>query len=426
VNQAVMADRWRAGIAALRRATSPPPRLSRAAWTADAVLAFVLAASTVYYAFTARSNSVIVPSAPRRPPIPGVIVVPHLAHGVAVGPGQLILAALTGLPLVMRRRYPLAAFWAVLVATLLFHASVRDPDTAMFTFASCLLAAYSAAVYSPYRAGAIASLVVGAGLLAVLHDANVPDITAGYVPFLVVLGFGLAANTIHTWKKRVAQLQAQQDEATRQAVQHERARIARELHDVVTHNVAVMVVQAGAARKVIDAAPDQARDALLAVEAGGRAALGELRHVMGLLTMSGDGPEPAELAPQPGLGQLAALAGRVRDTGVPVELTVTGTPTQLTAGVDLTAYRVVQEALTNTLKHAAGSSVRISVGYAHDSIRVEVADTGGVSTAADGSGNGRGLVGLRERLAVYGGTLQAGVLPAGGYRVRAVIPIEQP
>jgi len=423
VNEAVIANRWRAGVAALRRATSPPPRLSRAAWTADAVLAVVMAASTVNYALKARDSVIGVGPMPR-PPIPGFTVVPRLDHAALVGPGQLVLAALTGLALAMRRRFPLVTFWVVLVATLLLHARVRDPDTALLTFASCLIAAYSAAVYSPYRVGAIASLVVGAGLLGVLHDANVPEITAGYVPFLVVLGLGLAANTIHTWKERVAQLQAEQDKATRQAVQRERSRIARELHDVVTHNVAVMVVQAGAARTVIDAAPEQARDALLAVEAGGRAALAELRHVMGLLT--GDDPETAELAPQPGLDQLAGLAGRVRGTGVPVEVAVTGTPRPLTAGVDLTAYRVVQEALTNTLKHAAGSSVRISVDYGADSLRVEVTDTGGVSTTADGSSNGRGLVGLRERLAVYGGTLQAGVLPTGGFRVRAVIPIEQP
>ena len=418
-------ERWRNGIGSLRRAVSPPPRLSRAAWTADAVLAVVLAASTVDYTLKARNDSMVAPGVPPRPPIPGVAFAPHLAQGVAIGPGHLILAALTGLPLVVRRRWPLAAFWAVLVATLLFHAHVRDPDTALFSFAACLIAAYSAAMYSPYRVAAIASLVVGAGLLGALHDANVPDITAGYVPFLVVLGLGLTGNTIHTWKQRIASLQAEHDEATRQAVQRERARIARDLHDVVTHNVAVMVVQAGAARKVMDAAPERARDALLAVENGGRAALSELRHVMGLLTMSGEGPQPAELAPQPGLDLLAALAGRLRDTGVPVELVVTGTPSPLGAGVDLTAYRVVQEALTNTLKHAAGSSARVSVDYAEDSVRVEVADTGGVSAAADGSGTGRGLIGLRERVAVYGGTLHAGVLPAGGFRVRAVIPIEQ-
>ncbi len=192
-------------------------------------------------------------------------------------------------------------------------------------------------------------------LLGVWHDAAFPDVTAGYVPFLVVLGVAMAANTVHVWKQRVAALEYGREEATRQAVERERARIARELHDVVTHNVAVMVVQAGAARKVLEAAPEKARDALLAVEAGGRAALTELRHVMGLLTMSSD---PPELAPQPGLDQLPALAGGVRDAGVPVELSVTGVAAPLTAGIDLTAYRVVQEALTNTLKHAAGSRVR--------------------------------------------------------------------
>jgi signal transduction histidine kinase len=145
---------------------------------------------------------------------------------------------------------------------------------------------------------------------------------------------------------------------------------------------------------------------------------------MGLLTMSADGPEPADLAPQPGLDQLPALAGRVRETGVPVELTITGAPSPLTAGVDLTAYRVVQEALTNTLKHAAGSSVRIAVDYAADAVRVEVADTGGVATATAAAGNGRGLAGLRERIVLYGGTLQAGVLPSGGFRIRATIPVE--
>jgi signal transduction histidine kinase len=214
-------------------------------------------------------------------------------------------------------------------------------------------------------------------------------------------------------------VEADKEAATRRAVQEERARIARELHDVVTHNVSMMTVQAGAARKVMDSAPDQAREALLAVEAGGRAAMSELRHVMGLLTM----PEAVDLAPQPGLDQVAALAGRIRDTGVPVELVVSGTPVPLPPGVDLAAYRVVQEALTNTVKHAAGASVAITVDYRPGEVRVEVADTGGVPSPAAASGNGRGLMGLRERLAVYDGTLDAGPRGTGGYRVRAVIPV---
>jgi signal transduction histidine kinase len=214
----------------------------------------------------------------------------------------------------------------------------------------------------------------------------------------------------------------------RRAAEHERARIARELHDVVTHNVSVMVIQAGAARKVMQANPDQAREALLAVESGGRAAMTELRHVMGLLTMDSDGPDPAAttgLAPQPGLGGLPAMVQRVRETGTPVELTVAGQPRPLLPGVELSAYRVVQEALTNTVKHAAGAAATVLVEYRTDQLRVEVTDTGGI-TGASGTGNGHGLIGLRERLAVYGGTLHTGPRVSGGYRVRALFPLPAP
>jgi signal transduction histidine kinase len=434
---AEIVERWRTGIAELLRAPGPPPRPSRWAWTADAILAFVLAACTAGTALRqGRGPGLVLPFPAGAPAPPG----PPLPMGIAqelgaLQPWQFVLAALTALPLVVRRRYPLAAFWAVIGTTLLFHRGAGGGDTAVYTFLSCVVAAYSAAVYSPYRLRAIAGLAAGAGLVAAFHDANVPDITPGFVPFLALLGVGLAANTIHTWKQRVRALEEKHEAATRLAVERERARIARELHDVVTHNVSVMVIQAGAARKVMDAAPDRAREALLAVEAGGRTAMAELRHVMGLLTMDsvsgmdGDGcPDPAataDLAPQPGLAQLAALTDRVRDTGVPVELTVTGAPAPLPAGVDLAAYRVVQEALTNTVKHAAGARVQVSLDYTPDAVHVEVADTGGTPGAPAGSGDGRGLIGLRERLAVYGGTLQAGRRPTGGYRVRAVIPVEE-
>jgi signal transduction histidine kinase len=198
---------------------------------------------------------------------------------------------------------------------------------------------------------------------------------------------------------------------------------------VVTHNVSVMVIQAGAARKVMHADPDQARDALLAVESGGRAAMAELRHVMGLLTMDSDGPDPAgtaDLTPQPGLDRLEALVQRVRDTGTPVELTVTGQPQPLLPGVELAAYRVVQEALTNTVKYAAGAVAAVLVEYGRDQLRVDVTDTGGTPATPAATGNGQGLIGLRERLAVYGGTLRAGPRVSGGYRVTALIPLEAP
>ncbi|MEV7385236.1 histidine kinase [Streptomyces sp. NPDC091215] len=428
-------ERWRAGVEALRR-WSPLPRPSRWMWAADAILAFVLAACTVGTVLRQGGGDVPVPSilvpsglVPPAPdavpayPLPPVGAVEHLD---AVQPWQLVLAALTALPLVVRRRYPLAAFWAVTGASLLFNQRQGGGDPTVYTFLSCVVAAYSAAVYSPYRVRALTSLVAGAGLLAWFHEEDFPSFTPSLAPFLVLLGVGLAANAVHTWKQRLRVLQEEHEAATRLAVDRERSRIARELHDVVTHNVSVMVIQAGAARKVMDTAPDRAREALLAVEAGGRTAMTELRHVMGLLTMAGDLPDAggeADLAPQPGLGQVPALADRVRGTGVPVELTVTGTPVTLPAGADLAAYRVVQEALTNTVKHAVGARVRITVEHVPGAVHIDVSDTGGTGAAPAGPGGGRGLIGLRERLAVYGGTLRAGGHPAGGFQVRAVIPI---
>ena len=341
---------------------------------------------------------------------------------------NMVLAGMTALPLAVRRRYPLTALWGALMVSLTFHTGVRVNDASIFTFIICLIAAYSAMLYSPYRTAAVTSLVIGTLLVAKGFTANIPDITPGFVPFLLLIPLGLAANAMNSWKQRLQALEGEQEAATRLAVERERARIASELHDVVTHNVSVMVVQAGAARKIMDKSPEQAREALLAVENGGRAAMAELRHVMGLLTMSSDGSTPAataDLAPQPGLEQLATLAARVRSTGVPVELSVTGTPSPLPSGVDLAAYRVVQEALTNTVKHAVGAQVQISVDYQPRAVRLEVVDSGGTPAASAGSGNGRGLIGLRERLAVYGGTLQAGKRLTGGYRVSAVIPVEE-
>jgi signal transduction histidine kinase len=401
-------------------------------WTADTVLALVLAVGTVAAVDERPAAVKVLRLGVAEPVVPPIPVPPPVPGGLTPGPGEPALAALTALPLIVRRRYPLAAFWAVLGVTLLFNQRSGAEPTTVYTFLSCVIAAYSAAVHSPHRLHTLVSLVAGAVLMAVFHEEYFPYFTPGFVPFLVLLGVGLGANAIHTWQLRVRDLQEQQEAATRLAVEHERARIARELHDVVTHNVSVMVIQAGAARKVMDAAPDRAREALLAVEAGGRTAMAELRHVMGLLTMAGDGPDPAadaDLAPQPGLGQVATLTGRVRATGVPVELTVTGTPAALPAGADLAAYRVVQEALTNVVKHAAGARVRVSVEHGPDAVRVEVSDSGGTAAAPAapaGPGGGRGLLGLKERLAVYGGVLDAGTRPAGGFRVRAVIPVEKP
>ncbi len=297
------------------------------------------------------------------------------------------------------------------------------------------MAVYSAAVYSPYRVATLAALPVSVALVGTAGNSVTPIVPNEYIALLILVPMAGAAVGLRTWKLRTDEgrtrllaLEREQAEALRGAVEHERARIARELHDVVTHHVSVMIIQAGAARTIMERSPGQAGEALLAVEAGGRAAMTELRHVMGLLTMDAeggrtDGAEAGEeLSPQPGLDQLGTLVGRVRDAGLPVDLTVTGRPRAVPSGIGLAAYRVVQEALTNTVKHASGAGASVTVEYAPKRLRVEVTDTGGGAGA--GAGNGRGLIGLRERLTVYGGTLSTGPCPAGGYRVEALIPLE--
>jgi signal transduction histidine kinase len=240
---------------------------------------------------------------------------------------------------------------------------------------------------------------------------------------------------------RIRRLQSEHETATRRALRLERSRIASELHDVVTHNVSVMIVQAGAARQVLSESPDDARAALLAVESSGRAAMTELRHLLGLLSpesaqgASGeaDGALAVEdLQPQPGLEQLQPLIDRITAAGLPVELQVSGGLHDLPPGLDLAAYRVVQEALTNVIKHAGQVPTNVRLDLSETELVVDVADTGRLAPAgrhdpfppAVPSGAGRGLIGLRERIAIYGGELDAAPRPGGGWRVRAHFPVE--
>ncbi|WP_149826411.1 sensor histidine kinase [Streptomyces tailanensis] len=410
--------------------SGPPLRPTRRAWQFDALVALALGIATVHYGI----DNV------------DVVVVREIAPGVQhvmprpSGPGGLAfmvtLAVIASGALALRRRYPLAVLCVVTAATL-----ATPQNVLRLTFYAFVIAVYSAAVYSPYRVATLAALPVSVVLVGTSGNSVTPIIPNEYVVLLILVPMAVAAVGLRTWKlrtdegrARLSALEREQAEALRRAVEHERARIARELHDVVTHNVSVMIIQAGAARKIMKTSPEQAGEALLAVEAGGRAAMTELRHVMGLLTMSDEGEgtdgsadladTAAELAPQPGLDQLETLVGRVRDTGLPVDLTVTGPPRPLPPGLELAAYRVVQEALTNTVKHASGATAAVTVEYGPERLRVEVTDTGGQPGAAAGSG--RGLIGLRERLAVYDGTLNTGRRLTGGYRVEALIPLEAP
>ena len=224
-----------------------------------------------------------------------------------------------------------------------------------------------------------------------------------------------------TWGELLRVRRARRADASQRAVAEERARIARELHDVVAHNVSLIVVQAVAAEDVFDARPDVARDALRNIEASGRAALAELRRL--LETVRPDSADDAN-APQPGLSRLDALAEAVEAAGLTVEVHREGAPVDLPAGVDLSAYRIVQEALTNTLRHAGATRADVTVRYRADGLGVEVVDDGsGASVGPVDDRGGHGIVGMRERAALLGGTIEVGAAPGGGFRVHAELPL---
>jgi signal transduction histidine kinase len=300
----------------------------------------------------------------------GVLAAP--AHQ-PITAGTLVLLALTTVPLAFRRVRPLSAFWIIVVAA----AATPHYAANLVTLAAVVFAAYSAVAYSRFRGAAILSMPA-AGFLDVIYLHNNPSssLPAAGTAILILFPVVIAGNTIGQWRRRASeskarlvQLQAEHEEATLQAIKQEQARIASELHDVVTHNVSVMIVQAGAARQVLAESPAEAKEALLAVESSGRAAMAELRNLLGLLSPVGGllapaasgAPAVGDLQPQPGLAQLAALIDRVRAAGLPVELDSATLPQELPRGVDLAAYRIVQEALTNVLKHAGKPSTTVKL-----------------------------------------------------------------
>jgi signal transduction histidine kinase len=355
----------------------------------------------------------------------GIVVTTLPAHAPAA---VLAGAALTGLPLAARRLAPITVWLAIVAAAVaLQHAEV--PPVA---FGTAVLAAYSAVAHSRYRNLAIGVVLVVTLGITVTFANTLPRFPGrlsamfAIVP-AVAAGLGLrelrrrlrdSAARLSDSAQRLQRAQAGHEAATRRAIAAERSRIAAELHDVVTHNVSVMVVQAGAARTVLASSPDDAAESLLAVEASGRTALAELRNLLGLLSPPGDGAA-AELRPQPGLGELDALVTRVTAAGLPVDLRVTGTPRALPPGADLAAYRVAQEALTNVLRHAGRAAASVLVQWG-EKLVITVTDDGRGGAAG---ATGRGLLGLRERLSLYGGELDAGPRAGGGWQVRAVMPV---
>jgi signal transduction histidine kinase len=354
------------------------------------------------------------------------------AGWIATDPGPAVSALLITLPLVWRRRLPLPVFGIVLAGVILtFFVNTLPASSALvYTALSALvIAAYSIGVYSRRRLAAAGVLVATATMVVVVFGSNdsLPSLPSSLAPFALLLVPFLMGQALRTrdlraeaLRERAMRLEQEQEFAARAAATEERERIARELHDVIAHTVSVMVVQAGAARHVMETEPGQARDALTAVETTGREAMAEMRNLLGVLTPS-DGE--ALLGPQPGIAQIPALVQRVRGAGLPADLQVTGEPRALSPGIDLTVYRIVQEALTNALKYAGQVHTEVTLDYREDTLKVEVLDDGVGGHTSPGARTGRGLAGMRERVALFGGTLEAGPRLGHGYAVRAWLPL---
>ena len=335
---------------------------------------------------------------------------------------RLVPAVCTCLPLVLRRRYPIVGHFLQLAAAI---ATMRQPVT--ISLIAIFIGVYSVAVYSRWRRPFLVWLLIGSAWLGFSFPESAPSIPAWALQLVGGYGLWLAGNAVRNrqlradvLEERAQRLERERELSMRIARADERQRIARELHDVVAHSVSVMVVQAGAARTLLTRDPERSAEALRAVEASGREALGELRHLLGLLT--DEEAEPA-LAPQPGLDQLDRLVQRVGQAGLSVNLQVTGARRPLSPGLDLTAYRILQEALTNVVKYARGAKTEVHVAYGADDLQLEVIDAGG-SPVDGATGAGRGLVSMHERVALYGGELEVGRRPEGGFRVHARLPLQ--
>jgi len=333
----------------------------------------------------------------------------------------------TMVPLFGRRRWPFAAPTAAGIAigasSFVDRGFVHVTATPVAGFAAAFLVGTVRE-----RSQAIAGLAVGVGVIAIAAH-NDPTGGAGNFVFVSLVfaliwtvGFAIGRKfeEAHEARERAARAEREREERARLAVSDERARIARELHDVVGHSVSVMTVQASAVRRLLREHQGKEREALEVVEQTGREALAEMRRMVGVLRRPEEAPA---LAPQPSLQHLDRLVAHAREAGLPVEVRLEGTPKPLPTGLDLTAYRLVQEGLTNALKHAQAQRAEVVVRYGDGYVELTVTDDGRVVGGGDGDGGGHGLVGMRERVSVYGGELEAGRRAEGGFRLRARLPI---
>ncbi len=348
-----------------------------------------------------------------------------------VGAVGLLLATM---PLAWRRSRPLPVLCIAMAAIAAEATVAGEAPVGGEVFFPTLVALYSVAAYADRRRALIGLAV--AWVATLVHGAQDPDVLS-FGDFVLVdlfffwfLGGGswLAGRYVRSRRQEVsdfalqaARLEREREEKARQAVIEERSRIARELHDVIAHGVSLMGVQAAAAEQMLDSDPERARESLRSVQHAAREAIAELRRLLGVLRELDD--QPSRL-PQPRLAELDSLLEHVRAGGLAVELTREGPRSPLPAGIELSAYRIVQEALTNALKHGGPARARVWVRRHPHELDIEVVDEGGAQPHVAAAGDGHGLVGMRERVALYGGTLEAGPRSAGGYAVRARLPLE--
>ena len=351
--------------------------------------------------------------------------------GVTAATG-LILAQT--LPLAWRRRHPLAVSLVTGLATA-GYGLAPYPDLAMPVPVGGLVGMYSVAAWGSRQAALVAGGVAAAVVAVVMSlprtDADLVDAAFASLGLAGAWVLGDRARVQRALaaelSDRAVRLEREREGEARRAVASERARIARELHDVVAHHVSMMVVQAEAGPLAVERDPARAAGAFEAIAATGRQALVEMRRLLGVLR--GDGQAPS-LAPQPGLDQVLSLVEQVGRAGLEVELVVEGEKAPLPAGVELSAYRIVQEALTNAVRHAGPGRARVLVRYGERDLELTVRDEGGGGGAAPAGGpptrSGQGLVGMRERVSLFGGELHAGPGPDGGFTVAARLPLGAP
>ena len=333
------------------------------------------------------------------------------------------------LPLFARRRFPFAApaaYW-VLVAVISFGDGVLLAFIGSLGLVGLASAFLLGNLRDPLKAGAgLAIVLVGIVILVYNIPGPLPVGDYVFIPlrFVVawVAGYALRerAEQAEAAEERAVHAERERESAARVAVAEERSRIARELHDIVAHAVSVMVLQVGAVRHKLSDAMAEDRDALRGVELAGRKALAEMRGLLAAMRPEG---EEAELVPQPGLDGLDSLLDEIGRAGLPVELHYDGKPVPLPRGIDLSAYRIVQEGLTNALKHAHASDADVTVRYRPDELEIEVRDNGNGSATSDGLGHG--LIGVRERVKIYGGKMSAGTAIDGGFVLSTRLPLGQ-